>query len=74
VGSASAVPLREMPRTASLRASDGDREAVTERLREAAGEGRLEPEELEDRVHAALRARTYGELDVVLADLPAPLA
>jgi hypothetical protein len=60
-----------MPRQPSLRASDADRETVTERLRQAAGEGRLEPEELEDRLHAALRARTYGELDVVLADLPA---
>lgn len=60
-----------MARHASLRASDADREAVTERLRRAAGEGRLEPDELEDRLHAALRARTYGELDRVLADLPA---
>jgi hypothetical protein len=60
-----------MPRQSSLRASDADRETVTERLRRAAGEGRLEPEELEDRLHAALRARTYGDLDLVLADLPA---
>ena len=60
-----------MPRQSSLRASDADRETVTERLRQAAGEGRLEPEELEDRLHATLRARTYGELDLVLADLPA---
>lgn len=55
----------------SLRAADSDREAVTERLRRAAAEGRLEPDELEDRVHTALRARTYGELDRVVADLPA---
>ena len=61
-----------MPRQPSLRASDADRESVTERLRQAAGEGRLEPDELEDRLHAALRARTYEELDLVLADLPAP--
>jgi len=60
-----------MARHASLRASDADREAVTERLRQAAGEGRLEPEELEERLDMALRARTYGELDRVLADLPA---
>jgi Flp pilus assembly protein TadB len=53
-----------------LRASDADRDAVTDRLREAAGEGRLEPEELEERVHAALRARTYGELGMLVADLP----
>jgi hypothetical protein len=60
-----------MSRDLSLRASDADREAVTERLRLAAAEGRLEPDELEDRLHTALRARTYGELDRVLADLPA---
>ena len=60
-----------MARHSSLRASDADREAVTERLREAAGEGRLEPDELEERLHATLRARTYGELDRVVADLPA---
>jgi hypothetical protein len=59
-----------MAQRSSLRAADSDREAVTERLRKAAGEGRLEPEELEDRVDAALRARTYGDLDLVLADLP----
>jgi hypothetical protein len=59
-----------MARHSSLRAADSDRDAVTDRLRTAAAEGRLEPEELEDRVHTALRARTYGELDLVLADLP----
>jgi Flp pilus assembly protein TadB len=55
-----------------LRASDADREAVTERLREAAGEGRLEPDELEERVDRAPRARTYGELARLVADLPRP--
>jgi hypothetical protein len=60
-----------MARYASLRASDNDRDAVAERLRQAAVEGRLEPDELEDRLHAALRARYYGELDALLVDLPA---
>jgi hypothetical protein len=55
----------------SLRASDADRDAVVDRLREAAGEGRLEPDELEQRVDGALRARTYGDLAELLADLPA---
>jgi hypothetical protein len=59
-----------MTRYESLRASDADREAITERLRQAAAEGRLEPEELEERVEAALRARTYGELSPLVADLP----
>lgn len=59
-----------MARSSSLRASDADRDAVAERLRQAAVEGRLEPHELEERLHTALRARTYGELDRVMIDLP----
>src|SRR4051812_9869689 len=60
-----------MARHSSLRASDADRDAVAERLRYAAVEGRLEPDELEDRLHTALRARTYGDLAGLLDDLPA---
>ena len=55
----------------SLRASDADRDAVAEQLRHAAVEGRLEPDELEERLHSALRARTYGDLQQLLNDLPA---
>jgi len=54
-----------------LRASDADREHVAERLRHAAAEGRLLAEELEERLGKAFKARTYGELDAVVADLPA---
>jgi hypothetical protein len=61
-----------MSRYDSLRASDADRDAVTVRLRDAASEGRLEPEELEQRVDSALHARTYGELGRLVADLPGP--
>jgi Flp pilus assembly protein TadB len=59
-----------MTRQSSLRASDADREAIAERLRTAAVEGRLEPEELDERVGLALRARTYGDLSRLVADLP----
>lgn len=55
---------------AILRASDSDREQIIDRLRKAAAEGRLAAHELEDRVGAALRARTYGDLDATVADLP----
>jgi uncharacterized iron-regulated membrane protein len=55
---------------AAIRASDADREHVAERLRRAAGEGRLHTEELEQRLEAAFGARTYGQLDSVLTDLP----
>jgi uncharacterized protein DUF1707 len=59
-----------MARTSTLRASDADRDTVAERLRAAAVEGRLEPDEFEERLHLALRARTYGDLRRLVADLP----
>lgn len=59
-----------MSRRASLRASDADREQIAERLRRAAAEGRLLTEELEHRLMTALSARTYGELEPLVADLP----
>lgn len=55
-----------------LRVSDAERDAVAERLRQATAEGRLTPEELEERLGRALGALTRGELDAVVADLPAP--
>lgn len=54
------------------RASDEDRERVAERLRRAATEGRLAPEELDERLGLALRARTYSQLRALVADLPLP--
>lgn len=57
---------------AQLRASDLDRDRIAERLRNAAGEGRLATDELESRVESALRARTYGQLDRLVEDLPGP--
>ncbi len=59
-----------MARRTAIRASDGDRELVAERLRTATGEGRLLPAELEERLGAALRARTHGQLAVLVSDLP----
>lgn len=60
-------------RRAMLRASDAEREQVAERLRRASVEGRLQSDELEERMSAALSAKTYGELDAVVSDLPAPM-
>ena len=57
-----------------LRASDLDRDRVAERLRSAAGEGRLSAEELEERLERAFTARTQAELQPLVADLPAPPA
>lgn len=55
-----------------IRVSDADRERVTARLREHYAEGRLTSEELEERISAALAAKTYGDLRRVMADLPDP--
>jgi hypothetical protein len=59
-----------MARRANLKASDADREQIAERLRHATAEGRLLAEELEERLEATFAARTYGELDAVVTDLP----
>jgi hypothetical protein len=54
-----------------LRASHEDRDRVVEVLRVAAGDGRLTAEELDERLEAALTARTYADLAVLTRDLPA---
>lgn len=61
----------EHPDPAQLRISDADRHQVAEVLREAAGEGRLDMEELDERLEAAYGAKVYGDLVPLLADLPA---
>jgi hypothetical protein len=55
-----------------VRASDDDREAVVTRLQSAVAEGRIDLDEFSQRVDAAYAAATTDELDVLLADLPAP--
>ena len=59
-----------------IRVSDADRERVTARLRDHFAEGRLTREELDERVTAALNAKTVGDLRPLMADLPgdAPVA
>ena len=54
-----------------LRVSDADREQSADLLRQAAGDGRITLEELDQRLEAAYAARTYGDLTEVTADLPA---
>jgi hypothetical protein len=53
-----------------IRASQAERDRVVDRLRDHAGEGRLDVGELEVRVERALCARTRGELETLVADLP----
>ncbi|HLU74515.1 MAG TPA: DUF1707 domain-containing protein, partial [Nonomuraea sp.] len=54
-----------------VRASDAEREAVVELLREASVEGRLTLAELTDRTEAAYSASTHAELALLTQDLPA---
>ncbi|MEQ7005539.1 DUF1707 domain-containing protein [Actinopolymorpha sp. B17G11] len=54
-----------------VRASDADRHQVAERLRDAAGDGRLTLDELDQRLEGVYAARTYAELDRFTHDLPA---
>jgi hypothetical protein len=54
-----------------LRVSHEDRDQVAEALRVAAGDGRLTGDELDERLERALTARTYDDLAVLVADLPA---
>lgn len=57
----------------NMRVSDADRERVAGRLREHFAEGRLTSDELDERLSAALRAKTVGDLRAVMADLPEPV-
>jgi hypothetical protein len=45
---------------------------VVEILRDAAGDGRLDAQELDERVERALQARTFAELEPLTGDLPVP--
>ncbi|HEX4060713.1 MAG TPA: DUF1707 domain-containing protein [Streptosporangiaceae bacterium] len=53
-----------------IRISDADREQVAARLREHFAEGRINSDELDERISAVFAAKTYGDLRHVLADLP----
>jgi hypothetical protein len=56
-----------------LRISDADRHKVAEVLREAAGDGRIDLEELDERLAATYAARTYADLVPITLDLPSHL-
>ncbi|MGZ0201369.1 DUF1707 SHOCT-like domain-containing protein [Streptomyces sp. RM1] len=59
------------PDVSALRASDADRDRVADILREALAEGRLTADEHAERVDGVLNAKTVGELEVFVRDLPA---
>ena len=55
----------------NLRASDADREATADRLRQDHIDGRLDPEEVQARLDGCFAAKTVGELAELTRDLPA---
>ncbi len=55
---------------AQMRVSDAERHVVAELLRTAAGEGRLDLDELDERLEATYAAKTYADLVPITADLP----
>ncbi len=60
-----------MPGDPRIRASDADRDRAAALLREHHAAGRLTAEEFQERMDKALEAKTLGEIDELLADLPA---
>lgn len=65
--------MTEQPSTPDpkqLRASDNDRERYAQLLHTAMGEGRITMNELEERLGTVYAAKTVGELEPVVADLP----
>jgi hypothetical protein len=62
----------EAPTPVPGRPSAQEREAVARRLRRGCAEERLSLETFEARVERAFSARSHGELDKLVADLPEP--
>ena len=62
------------PRDRNLRAADADRDAVAETLREQHLAGRLDTDELQERIERCYAAKSYADLDALIADLPGPEA
>jgi uncharacterized protein DUF1707 len=58
------------PRDRSFRVGDRERESVNEILREAHLEGRLDSDEFQARLERCMTAKTYAELDELIADVP----
>jgi hypothetical protein len=58
------------PSDEHLRVSDAERQAVTDRLAEHFGDGRLDQAEFDERVGRAMSAKTRADLSGLFADLP----
>ena len=56
-----------------IRVSDADRDRVADQLRDHFAAGRITSTELDERLLAALGAKTFGDLRRIMADLPGPV-
>jgi Domain of unknown function (DUF1707) len=61
---------RRSPRDRRLRVGDAEREAAGEILRRQHVDGRIDRDEFQERLERSLSAKTYADLDALLADLP----
>lgn len=66
------MPAEPLPPEA--RAADADRTRAAEQLKAALDEGRLDLGEYDERLQSAYNAKTYGELDALLTDIPGATA
>ncbi|HTX13004.1 MAG TPA: DUF1707 domain-containing protein [Solirubrobacteraceae bacterium] len=62
--------ISQMMRDPNLRASDADREATADRLRQHHTDGRLDQDEFQERLDKCFAAKTVGELAELTRDLP----
>lgn len=65
-----AKPVTEPAADADLRASDADRDRIADILRDALAEGRLDASEHSERLDGVYAAKTLGELEPLVRDLP----
>ncbi|MET8221214.1 DUF1707 SHOCT-like domain-containing protein [Streptomyces hirsutus] len=63
--------MTSLPDEPPLLVSEDDRDTAVRRLQEAYVEGHISHEEMDERLHAVLTAKTHSELVSALASLPA---
>ncbi|GAA1593609.1 DUF1707 domain-containing protein [Kribbella hippodromi] len=65
-------PVTSVPEDRSPAAREGDRDAAVQRVQEAYTDGLLTHEEMDERLHQVLSAKTGQDIEVALASLPVP--
>ncbi|MFZ0090302.1 MAG: DUF1707 domain-containing protein [Solirubrobacteraceae bacterium] len=62
--------ISQMMQNPNLRASDADRDATADRLRQHHTDGRIDQDEFQERLDRCFAAKTVGELAELTRDLP----